>query len=124
VRLSFASRLFCSFDLRFLLSDFYANLTRKNVCLCTLFPRNAPLLAENGDKKKMKLSFLSQWASREPYSFDNFTQTRAKVFKVCVSARDTRDISTREARKHPEEKNKESAKLQTKKKLLLISLFF
>jgi hypothetical protein len=94
------------------------------MCLCTLFPRNAPLLAENGDKKKMKLSFLSQWASREPYSFDNFTQTRAKVFKVCVSARDTRDISTREARKHPEEKNKESAKLQTKKKLLLISLFF
>jgi len=76
------------------------------------------------ETKKMKLSFLSQWASREPYSFDNFTQTRAKVFKVCVSARDTRDISTREARKHPEEKNKESAKLQTKKKLLLISLFF
>ena len=72
----------------------------------------------------MKLSFLSQWASREPYSFDNFTQTRAKVFKVCVSARDTRDISTREARKHPEKKNKESAKAANQKKVASYFPFF
>ncbi len=49
----------------------------------------------------MKRSFLPKRASREPSSFDNFTQTRSKVFNVCVLERGTRDISTRSTQSTP-----------------------
>ena len=49
----------------------------------------------------MKRSFLPKRASREPSSFDNFTQTRSKVFNACVLERGTRDISTRSTQSTP-----------------------